>query len=138
MTRTYILRASVAAALAISGGAYAAELTMFSGPDFRGSDMTIHGGVPNLDRTGFNDRAESIIVRSGRWEVCSDANFSGYCAMFGPGDYRILEGPLYRRISSAREREVAPLAYDERRYYRYGTNGDYIPDDRGRDSAAAR
>jgi hypothetical protein len=36
-----------------------------------------------------------------------------------PGEYRLLDSPLLRRVSSARE--LAPLAYDDRRYYRsYG------------------
>src|SRR5258708_39098549 len=93
-----LLRASVLSGLMSAGGAYAAEMTMFTGPDFRGADMTLRGDISNLERSGFNDRAASIIVRSGRWEVCSDANFSGYCAVLGPGDYRVLEGPLFRRI----------------------------------------
>ena len=114
-----LLRASVLAGLMLAGGAYAAEMTLFTAPHFRGSDLTISGEARNLERSGFNDRTESVIVRSGRWEVCSDADFGGYCAVLGPGDYRMLDSPLYKRISSARE--LAPLAYDDRRYYRYGT-----------------
>jgi hypothetical protein len=45
-----------------------------------------------------------------------------------PGDYRVLDGPLYRRISSARE--LAPIAYEERRYPRA-----YAGEERGRYSA---
>jgi hypothetical protein len=109
----------------LAGGAYAAEMTLFTGPNFRGADLTINGAANNLERSGFNDRAESVIVRSGRWEVCSDADYAGHCAVLGPGDYRLLDGPLYRRISSARE--IAPIAYDERRYYRPGAYEPYPP-----------
>jgi hypothetical protein len=59
----------------------------------------------NLDRTDFNDRAESIIVRDGVWEVCSDARFSGPCARLQPGEYAHLRGS----ISSVRE--VTEAAY---------------------------
>jgi hypothetical protein len=119
MKSTSLLRASVLTGLMLAGGAYAAEMTLFSGPHFRGSDLTISGEARNLERSGFNDRTESVIVRSGRWEVCTDADFGGYCAVMGPGEYRLLDSPLLRRISSARE--LAPLAYDDRRYYRsYG------------------
>jgi len=110
-----LLRASVLAGLMLAGGAYAAEMTLFTGPNFRGSDLTLSGEVRNLERSGFNDRTESVIIRSGRWEVCTDADFGGYCTVLGPGDYRMLDSPLLRRISSARE--IAPLAYGERRYY---------------------
>ena len=115
MKSTSILRAAVLSGLMLTGGAYAAELTLFAGPHFRGPDHTINGAADNLERSGFNDRAESVVVRSGRWEVCSDSDFRGYCTVLEPGDYALLNGPLYRRISSARE--IAPLAYNDRRYY---------------------
>jgi len=117
MKSTSLVRAGVLSALMVAGAAYAGEMSIYSAPNFRGGELTLNGTASNLDRSGFNDRSESIIVRSGRWEVCTDANFAGYCTTLGPGDYRLLEGPLYRRISSARE--IAPLAYNDRRYYRY-------------------
>src|SRR5438045_3020387 len=83
-----LVRASVLAALTLAGGAYAAEMTLYTNPNFRGNDLTLSGEARNLERSGFNDRTESLIVRSGRWEVCTDANFGGYCAVLGPGDYR--------------------------------------------------
>jgi len=58
--------------------------------------------VRNLDRTGFNDRAQSLRVESGYWIFCSDADFEGDCQTFGPGDYPDLSGALNRRISSGR------------------------------------
>ena len=122
MKSTSILRASILSGLVLAGGAYAAEMTIYTGPNLRGEGITLNGVTNDLDRTGFNDRAESILVRSGRWEVCSDANFSGYCAVLGPGEYRRLDSPLFRGVSSARE--VAPYAYDDR-YYRYGYNESY-------------
>jgi hypothetical protein len=118
MKHTSLVRTSLIAALLAAGGACAAEMTLFSSTNFGGSDITIRGEARNLDGTGFNDRAASAIVRSGRWEVCTDANFSGQCVILGPGDYARLNDPLFRRISSARE--IAPYALDDRRYYRYG------------------
>ena len=118
MKHTSLVRSNVLAALMLAGGAYAAEMTLFTAPNFGGADMTIRGEARNLEGSGFNDRAASAIVRSGRWEVCTDANFSGHCVILGPGDYALLNDPLYRRISSARE--IAPYAADDRRFYRYG------------------
>jgi hypothetical protein len=122
MKSTSLVRASVLAALTFAGGAYAAEMTLYSNANFRGNDLTISGEARNLDRSGFNDRTESLVVRSGRWEVCTDANFAGYCAVLGPGNYRALDGPLFRSISSARE--IAPIAYNEPAY-RYGAYEPY-------------
>jgi hypothetical protein len=116
MTRKSVLSASVLAALLVAGSAYAGEITLYTGPHFRGSELTLSGPASNLERSGYNDRAESLIVRSGRWEVCSDANFAGDCVLLNPGDYALLRAPINRSISSVRE--VGPYAANER-YYRY-------------------
>jgi Beta/Gamma crystallin len=94
----------VGASVALMASALAAgEITLFERPDFQGRRLTIRGTMSDLDRTDFNDRAESIIVRDGVWEVCSDARFNGQCARLQPGEYRNLRGSLDRSISSARE-----------------------------------
>jgi hypothetical protein len=43
-----------------------------------------------------------MIVRSGVWQLCEHKDFGGYCAEFGPGEYRELPN-FNDRISSARE-----------------------------------
>ena len=48
--------------------------------------------MPNLNTTGFNDRASSLRVQSGYWIFCSDSEFRGECRTFGPGDYASLPG----------------------------------------------
>jgi len=94
----------VGATLALAASAvFAGEITLYERPDFQGRRLTIRGTMPNLDRTDFNDRAESIAVRDGVWEVCSDAHFNGQCVRLQPGEYRNLRGSLDRSISSARE-----------------------------------
>jgi hypothetical protein len=72
---------------AVLGNASAAEITLFEGPNFQGRSMTLRGEADNLDRTGFNDRTSSIIVRDGVWEVCVDAYFQGGCTRLQPGEY---------------------------------------------------
>ena len=100
----------VGASVALVASALAAgEITLFERDGFQGRRLTIRGTMPNLDRTDFNDRAESIIVRDGVWEVCSDARFSGQCARLQPGEYPNLRGSLDRSISSVRE--VTQAAY---------------------------
>jgi hypothetical protein len=99
-----VTRIAVAAALGLAATAVlAGEITLYENPGFQGRRMTLRGTTPDLDRTNFNDRAESIIVRDGVWEVCTDARFSGRCVRLQPGEYPNLQGDLNNRISSVRE-----------------------------------
>ena len=99
-----IIKIAVATAFAFAATAVmAGEITLFEGPGFQGRKMTLRGTTPDLDRTQFNDRAESIIVHDGVWEVCTDAGFGGQCTRLQPGEYPSLDGSLNKRISSARE-----------------------------------
>jgi len=94
---------AAAAVLALcSHAAFAGELTLFADSDFRGARVTVQRDVPDLNRVGMNDRVSSMIVQSGVWLVCEHAGFGGYCAEFGPGEYRGL--PRFNdSISSVRE-----------------------------------
>jgi Beta/Gamma crystallin len=116
MNRKSVVTASVLAALLAAGTAYAGEISLYSGTHYRGGELTLHGAASNLERSGYNDRAESVIVRSGRWEACTDADFSGQCVVLEPGNYSALQNPVFRSISSLRE--VGPYAVNER-FYRY-------------------
>src|SRR5438309_1080727 len=108
MTRS-ILKTAMGAAMALTASALiAGEITLFESPGFQGRRMTLRNAVSDFDRTSFNDRAESIIVRDGVWEVCTDARFAGRCVRLQPGEYPNLQGPLNDRISSAREVAYAP------------------------------
>src|SRR5438093_679449 len=107
-----LVRAALAAGLVLAtGAALAGEITLYERPGFQGRSMTLRNNMPDLDRTRFNDRAESIVVRDGVWEVCTDARYGGRCARLQPGEYPTLDGPLNDRISSAREvAQYAPQA----------------------------
>ncbi|HRE14751.1 MAG TPA: beta/gamma crystallin-related protein, partial [Usitatibacteraceae bacterium] len=59
---------------------------------------------PNLERLGFNDKAESVIVEGGTWRLCSDSRGEGACREFRPGQYPVLTGELRNRVSSAFKR----------------------------------
>jgi hypothetical protein len=105
----------IAAALLASAGfaAQAAEMTLYETPGFGGRQLTLRGTMPDINSYGFNDRASSVSVRSGAWEVCTDADFRGYCATLMPGEYRALDPRFNNRISSARE--VGPPVADANR-----------------------
>ena len=109
----------VAACLAVPITAAAAEITLFEGPNFQGRSITFTTDDSNLDPTGFNDRASSIVVRDGVWEGCSDAYFQGGCAQFVPGEYPQLDGRLNHSISSLRVLQggYRSQVYPEPRYY---------------------
>jgi hypothetical protein len=90
------------AAVCFAQAATAGELPLFSRDDFGGRQITLLGNAPNLSERGFNDRASSMIVGSGRWEVCENIDFGGRCAVVEPGEYPTVER-FGNRISSVRE-----------------------------------
>jgi hypothetical protein len=87
-----------------TAAAAAQEITLFEGDNFSGRRFAVNGSMPNLDQTGFNDRASSVIVRGGTWQLCSDAYYRGNCVTLQPGNYPTLGAMgLSNRLSSLRE-----------------------------------
>lgn len=126
-TRTSLLAAALIAGSL--GAAHAAEITLYSHPDFNGKSITARGPVANVTHAGFNDQTSSIVVHSGRWEVCTHADFQGHCALLRPGEYPRLDSQFNDRISSVRrardrdqvgqgneDRGGALVLFDQRRH----------------------
>jgi hypothetical protein len=118
------MRTALKTLLAVAGVALAtqagAQVRMFSERGFNGQEFNVTGPMRNLDRTGFNDKAESLIVQHGRWQVCENAYFQGRCVTLRPGQYASLGRiGLKDRVSSIR-----PIENYGRndRYDRYGYN----------------
>ena len=80
----------------------AGEMTLFQDDHFRGRSVNVRNDVNDLLRLDFNDKASSIVVRSGSWEVCKDSNFRNSCRVLQPGRYASLPG-MNDSISSVRE-----------------------------------
>lgn len=96
-------KTALAAFLLVLAGHASAQITFYEGEGYRGRAFTTEKGIANLDRTGFNDRASSVVVDRGRWEVCEDARFRGRCVVLRRGSYESLAGlGLENRISSVR------------------------------------
>ncbi len=103
----------------------AAQVVLYQHQEFGGSIVRVDSTVPDFAPLGFNDRASSVVVEQGRWEVCEDAGFRGRCTTLSPGRYPSLAPlGLNNRISSARPvrfQEQYPVAatpapaYDYRR-----------------------
>lgn len=109
---------SLACALLVAGTAQAAEMTLFKNPNFDGRQVTLRGYTANLANIGFHDQASSIVVSSGRWEVCTQPDFKGDCVTLNRGEYPVLDQRLNHRIESARE--VGSFAEEKGPYSRYG------------------
>jgi uncharacterized protein YcfJ len=94
-------------ALAVAGVALAtqaaAQITLYDGEGFRGPAFTADRAIYDFDPLGFNDRARSLVVNGGTWQVCEDSQFRGRCVVVQPGNYDSLRSMgMSGRISSAR------------------------------------
>ena len=106
------------AAMLCATAVQAAEMTLYLQPNFSGRQVTLRGFTPNLGNIGFQDQVSSMVVHSGRWEVCTQPDFKGDCVTLGAGDYAALDPRLNHRIESARE--VATYREQTGSYSGYG------------------
>jgi hypothetical protein len=109
----------LAAALAVAGAAHA-QITIYKQPNFAGGDETFSRDTASLQGTGVFDQSKSVVVRSGRWQVCSQPNYQGDCQVLERGQYGALPQQLSGRIESVRE--VSQVAEAER-YNRWRYDG---------------
>ncbi len=80
-----------------------AQITFYENDGFRGRAFTTSKAVGNFNSVGFNDRASSVVVDSGRWEVCENSNFGGACVLLRKGSYASLgDMGLNDQLSSTR------------------------------------
>ena len=106
----------------------ASQVTFYENEGFQGRTFSTDQPVEDFSRTGFNDRASSVVVLGQRWEVCMNSRFGGECRVLNPGRYGSLTSMgMNDRISSVRavdwntrveDRRYAPApvaAYDSRR-----------------------
>ena len=94
----------------------AAEITLYSRESFDGRYISFTGGERNLNRENFNDRASSAIVRGGRYEVCSDADFRGRCMVLRPGQYPSLAAMGMDNAVSSVRAVSGNVTYEDNRY----------------------
>jgi hypothetical protein len=97
-----VCRAAVMLAVAVFTLAASAQVVLFDQPDLQGRKMTVRGDEPNLSDSDFNDKAQSLVVRGGQWELCVDSEFRGDCMRVQPGEYRNLDRRFVKSISSLR------------------------------------
>ena len=83
----HLLKNTLAVAMLALATQAMAQVTLFENEDFRGRSFTTERQIGNFNRAGFNDRASSVQVVGGRWEVCEDVRFRGRCIVLRPGRY---------------------------------------------------
>ena len=104
--------AFAATAVALAAQA-SAQITFYEHDGFRGRTFATNRPIDDFTRLGFNDRASSVVVEGGNWEVCEDARFEGRCVVLRPGSYDSLSRmSLNDRVTSVRRA-------DNRRQYEY-------------------
>ncbi|MEO1190347.1 MAG: beta/gamma crystallin-related protein [Pseudomonadota bacterium] len=101
--------AVLAAALLLSAGAVLAEsdhpnaeIILYAESNERGASYGTSGEHGNLAGSGFDNRARSILVRAGVWQLCSAPNFQGSCRNYDPGRHE-LNSQLSGQVSSLRK-----------------------------------
>ena len=78
------------------------SIDLYGRQDFRGRSLRLENNERDLARQEFGDRASSVIVHEGTWELCTEPGYGGRCQTYRPGQYRYLAG-LDERVSSARQ-----------------------------------
>ncbi|HEX2544838.1 MAG TPA: beta/gamma crystallin-related protein [Ramlibacter sp.] len=87
-----------------------AQVTFYEQEGFAGRSYTTQQRVGDMQRSGFSDRASSVIVVGQRWQACDGSRFEGRCTVLRPGQYPSLQAMgLNDRITSVR-----PLPANER------------------------
>ena len=110
-----ILRSALAAGTVAIATQAAAQVTFYEHTRFQGQSFTTEQPLGNLERSGFNNRASSAVVRGETWQVCDGPGYSGQCAILRPGDYPSLGAMgLNDSVSSVRAANTDARGYDNR------------------------
>lgn len=123
-----LLRTAVCVSALAFAAQASAQITFYEHDDFQGRSFTTERQINNLGRSGFDDRASSVVVVGGRWEICEDLRFGGRCVVLRPGNYASLDQmglndqvsstrPLTRnsRVDDSRYAPAPVAVYDNRR-----------------------
>lgn len=103
MHRFPVRRAALAAACVCTPlMTAAAPIELYERASFQGMALGLDRANANLADYGFDNKAVSVVVRSGRWELCSERDFRGTCLVLGPGQHASLPRGLQQQLSSVR------------------------------------
>ena len=81
---------------AADGAGRACELSIFSEPNFGGTNATANDEQPTSSEIGWQNQIASVQVQSGTWDFFSDQQFTGETMRLPPGEYADL-GPQWTK-----------------------------------------
>lgn len=87
MIARYMSRAFAFLFVLLIAQSASAQVTLFEGANFQGSKRTLRHADPDLSDNDFRNRAKSVIVVGGTWELCSEPGYHGDCREVPPGVY---------------------------------------------------
>lgn len=76
-------------------------IVLYDEPFFRGRSITVRAPIDNLRLQNFHDRAESVRVLSGTWELCAEPRFRR-CQTVASDIPQLSSVGLNKKLSSAR------------------------------------
>ncbi|MFT5775835.1 beta/gamma crystallin-related protein [Hyphomonas sp.] len=104
-----------------------AALILFSGANYTGDAVNIFDPIHALPDIRFNDRARSVAVLSGAWEICEHSDFTGRCVLLREDVPDLRYFDLGGDVSSVRPiyeytdaEHGLMFVRDERGYIQYG------------------
>ncbi|XP_064391057.1 epidermal differentiation-specific protein-like [Halichondria panicea] len=86
------------------------DIVLYEHAGYKGQTLPLTEATPNFIPLGFNDKASSIEVTSGKWTVYQDVNYKGKSLILGVGKYDIdyiTKNLGNDVISSARPAEIS-------------------------------
>ena len=83
------------------GGGMRPDAILFEHAGYQGQTYEVRGDMPDLTAIRFNDKASSVKILRGEWQVCEDIEFRGRCWTL-TRDEGLLGRDLNDRISSIR------------------------------------
>ena len=63
------------------------QIILYAHAGFKGKELALESSTSELRSYNFNDKASSVKVQSGTWNLWQNINFTGRCYQVGPGDY---------------------------------------------------
>jgi uncharacterized protein YcfJ len=99
----HLTRAVLALVTAAAAGSAMAGATFYAREGLQGDSVRVDQPIWNFNRINFNDRASSVVIDRGPWEICEHARFEGRCVVLRHGTYPSLRAIGFdNQISSAR------------------------------------